>query len=144
MMMTSFQLWESGSPSLVNIFTSAVCRLLFTAGDKALSVVVTMCMIACCSWKLALPSSIIMSPLSAVVSTGINMIYYSGSKLISIYVASYNTYIITTCSVQQYHEDDIPLTFIIKKINVLCECYHPFEQIASEHKMWYLAHLQYL
>jgi hypothetical protein len=31
----SSQLWESGSPMLVQIFTNTACRLLFIAGKNA-------------------------------------------------------------------------------------------------------------
>jgi len=79
----SEQLWDSGSPSLVQIFRSVACRLLFIAGKNAQLMVVTMLKIVFCSWEVALSNSALVLFVAIVVSMETNRKHYFRSDLCS-------------------------------------------------------------
>ena len=76
---------NSRSCPLVQIFTSAACRLLFITSKNTELMVVTMwAKKAFCSWEFAQPNSILVLLVSFVVSMEINRRHYFWNNLIDM------------------------------------------------------------
>jgi len=74
----AFQQWQQRSPPLMQIFTSAACRLLFITGENVQLMVVTVekpCFVA-------LSKSVIMLFVSVVISMEINRRHYFDNKAV--------------------------------------------------------------
>ena len=67
---------NSGPPSLVQIFASAACRLLFITTENAHLMVVTVLKIVFCILEFALSNSVTVLFVSGVVSMEINRRHY--------------------------------------------------------------------